>query len=99
MKRNYIYSYFPWAWSIRDIKRNIKYIINHDKTEELYFLPDENNNHINDKSLRAVQDKEILSRCLKEWLRYYPNHADINSNNRPLDNDTKQLLRTLGYLQ
>ena len=38
--RKYIYAYTYWAWSILDIKKNVKYILNLDGREELYFLPD-----------------------------------------------------------
>lgn len=99
LKRKYIYSYFPGAYSIRDINKNIKYILNEDGKEELYFLPDEYTNHIKDTSLDASSIKTELREALKAWLRHYPIRADINSKKMLLDKDAKELLRSLGYLQ
>lgn len=99
LKERYLYSYFPMAWSIRDVKRNIKYILNKNGKKELYFLPDEDTNHINDQSPKAVFARENLGRNLKAWLKDYPIRVDINLQIAPLDEDTKQNLRTLGYLQ
>jgi arylsulfatase A-like enzyme len=99
LKRKYIYSYFPWAYSIRDINKNIKYILKKDGEEELYFLPDEYNNHIKGNSLRENSIKTELREALESWFRYYPVRADINAKKKLLDKDTKELLRSLGYLQ
>lgn len=100
IKRRYIYSYFPWAWSIRDVKRNIKYILNQDGKEELYFLPDESANHINDNSLEVNYIKKWIRRDLKNWLkRGYPIRSDKNSKRTFLDKQAKGLLKSLGYLQ
>ncbi len=100
IKRRYIYSYLPQAWSIRDVKRNIKYILNQDGKEELYLLPDEYTNHINDDSLEVDYIKKGLRRDLKNWRkRGYPIRADINAKKISLDKQAKGLLKSLGYLQ
>ncbi len=98
-KRKYIYSYFPSARSIRDVKKNIKYILNTNGKEELYFLPDEYNNRIKDESSKVIYIKEELRRNLKTWLKHYPIRSDINSKKIFLDEQGKDSLRSLGYLQ
>lgn len=98
-KRKYVYSYFPWAHSIRDINKNIKYILNKNGKEELYFLPDEYSNHIKDTSLDVPSIKTELKKALKIWLKQYPIRADINSKKMVLDKHAKGLLRSIGYLQ
>lgn len=99
IKRKYIYSYWPWARSIRDVKKNVKYILNRRGEEELYFLPDEYNNRINDNSLDASCIRGELRLNLKKWLKDYPIRSDINSQKMFLGKDERQLLRNLGYLQ
>lgn len=99
IKRKYVYSYFPWAWSIRDVNKNIKYILSSDGKEELYFLPDEYTNHINNESLEVIHTKEELRKDLKNWLKVYPIRSDINPKKVSLDEATQNNLRSLGYLQ
>lgn len=100
IKRRYTYAYFPWGWSIRDVKRNIKYILNKNGKEELYFLPDESANRINDDSPKTNYIKKDMRKDLKDWLKKgYPIQADINSKKIYLDKQAKELLRSLGYLQ
>lgn len=99
IKRRFIYSYCTWARIIRDIKMNIKYISHDNGKEELYFLPDEYTNYVNDEALEVVCIKNKLRANLKQWLKHYPIRADINAKKMVLDNDTKELLRSLGYLQ
>lgn len=94
-RRKYIYSYFRSAWSIRDVERNIKYILYHNGKEELYILPDENINLINDSSLSSLRDG--LRKRLKTWLKIYPIRCDVDSENMPLDEKTKEILKSLGY--
>lgn len=98
-KRKYIYSYFPRARSIRDIDKNIKYILNDDGREELYLLPNEYANHINDGSLAITLVRKELEDSLRKWLKDYPIRADINPKKAYLDRATKNNLRNLGYLQ
>ncbi|MBN3041276.1 MAG: sulfatase [Candidatus Omnitrophica bacterium] len=100
MKRKYLYSYYAHnVRLIRDIKRNIKYTIRKNGEQELYFLPDEYANRAKDDSLGVIQIKEELKRELKTWLKHYPLRADINPQKKVLDEETKELLRSLGYLQ
>jgi len=100
IKRRYIYAYYPWAWSIRDVKNNIKYILCQNGREELYFLPDENANHINDDSLEVNYIKKKIEKDLKNWLkRGYPIRCDKNSKRIFLDKQAKEMLKCLGYLQ
>lgn len=101
LKRKYIYSYFPWAYSVRDVNKNIKYILHENGGEELFFLPDEERsaNYINDTSLNVLPIKTELREALKIWLRHYPIHSDINAKIMPPEKDTKESLKSLGYLQ
>lgn len=99
IKREYIYSYFPWAYSIRDANKNIKYILNEDGREELYLLPDENNNLINDNSLEVIYIRKELRDKLKTWLKNYPIRSDINPKKVSISEETKEALRSLGYIQ
>lgn len=100
IKRKYIYSYFCNEWSsIRDTKENIKYILCKDGKEELYFLPDEHTNHINDELPKVTHIKEKFREALKNWFKNYPIRADINSKKVSLDECTQNNLRSLGYLQ
>ena len=98
-KRKYVYSYFPWACSVREINKNIEYILNKNGKEELYFLPDEYTNHIQDASLDALSIKAELREALKIWRKHYPIRADMHSKKIILNKDTKESLRSLGYLQ
>ena len=101
IQRKYIYSYFTWAWSILDISKNIKYILNRNKggREELYILPNEVKNLINDDSPEIVSVKNDLRQRLGLWRKAYPIFSDINTKKVTLDEDTKEDLRSLGYLQ
>jgi arylsulfatase A-like enzyme len=99
-KRRYLYSYLPWAKSIRDIQNNIKYISDTKKGESLYFLPDEINNRINENSFWISNFRESLKKELKNWSQIFPIKADSDA--RPLssfDERTKLLLRKMGYMQ
>jgi len=99
--RRYIYSYCPWAWSVRDARRNVKYILNENGDEELYLLPDENKNSnlIDNYSLQISLIREELRKSLYTWLEGYPVRADIHPKKIALDEDSKETLRSLGYLQ
>lgn len=98
--RKYIYSYYPWALSIRDVREDVKYIKVIKGMAELYFLPDEYANHINDGSLRVIRIREKLRKELKKWKNAsYPITADINSKKASLDDQTKELLKSVGYLK
>ena len=99
IKRKYIYSYSPGQWSIRDINKNVKYILYQNGKEELYFLPDEYNNLIKDDSLKNSSIREDLKENLELWLEHYPIRSDINAKKVPLDEQVKDNLRSLGYLQ
>ena len=103
IKRKYIYSYFPLAWSIRDVESNAKYILFNCGIEELYLLPDENNNLIDEDTSDITNVKERLRQDLRSWLKGYPIRADINpqrtSLDERIDEDRKNHLRSLGYLQ
>jgi len=99
IKRDYIYSYSPSAKSIRDINKNIKYILNEDGKEEMYLLPDEYTNHIDDKSPEAIHAKKELRRSMKRWLKDYPVYADINAKEIIFNERDKEKLRALGYLR
>jgi arylsulfatase len=98
-ERRYIYCYSPWEWSIRDVKKNVKYIFHENKEEELYLLPDEDNNLINDDTLQISLTREELRKSLITWLMDYPVRADINPKKIVLDEDAKEAFRSLGYLQ
>lgn len=99
-RRRYIYSYLPWAWSIRDVRKNSKYILYKSGKEGLYFLPDEITNHVKYNSARIVKIREELKKNLKKWIAQgYPIASDVNSKKASLDLETRELLRNLGYLQ
>ena len=97
--RRYIYSYCPWIWSIRDVKKNVKYILHENGEGELYLLPDEDNNLIKDDSLQISLIREELRKSLNTWLEDYPVYTDINPKKIVLDEDAKEFFRSFGYLQ
>lgn len=99
IKRKYIYSYGPLSSSIRDVNKNVKYILNMLEREELYFLPDEYDNHIDDDSSQTLNIREKLKGNLKNWLKAYPIRADVNSKKTILDEQAKKVMKNLGYLQ
>lgn len=99
LKIKYIYSYFPWAYSIRDINKNIKYVIYTNGREELYFLSGECLKNKKDDFLKPSSAKAEIRKALKIWLRRYPIRADINSKKILLDKGSKEWLKSLGYLQ
>ncbi len=97
--RKYIYAYFWGQASIRSVDTNMKYILYSDGRQKLYKIPDEYNNLINADSLKINSMKEELRISLKKWLNSYPIRADINPKKIPLDEDTKNNLRSLGYIE
>jgi len=99
LKRRYIYSYYFGVHTIRDVDRNIKYISDGEGKEELYFLPDECNNLIEDNSKEVFSVRKELRDNLKIWLMDYPLRSDINPIEISLTEEAKQNLRSLGYLQ
>ena len=99
IKRKYIYSYFPKAWSIREVNKNIKYILYQDGSEELYFPPNEYNNLITDDSLEISYIRDEMRKRLDDWLKDYPIRSDINPNKESLGEEAKENLKRLGYLQ
>lgn len=99
LKRKYIYSYFPWAYSIRDVEKNVKYMLREDGKEELYFLPDESVNRMADFSEEALCVKSNLKEALDSWLKDFPVRADTGSKRRNMGDDEKEKLRSLGYMQ
>ncbi|MCM8774401.1 MAG: sulfatase [Candidatus Omnitrophica bacterium] len=95
--RKYIYSYLHWLGiSIRDVNKNIKYILHKNGKEELYVLPDEDNNLIYDIKMSRI--KQRLKKELMLWSRKYPIPSDINAYKRILDKDIENNLKNLGYL-
>lgn len=98
-KRKYIYSFYPWAVSIRDTGNNFKYILNENGKEELYSLPDENNNLIYPGSPEIDLIKNDLKVNLKAWLGYRPIRCDIRTQKAPLSEEERANLKSLGYLQ
>lgn len=99
INRKYLYSYSPYSRSIRDIKKNVKYVLTSNTREELFLLPDEYANHINSKSKEAASVKEELRETLQIWLKNYPVQTDINAKKRKLDENLRHSLRFLGYIQ
>ncbi|MDD4939483.1 MAG: sulfatase [Candidatus Omnitrophica bacterium] len=97
--RRFIYSYFPGIASIRDVKKNNKYILNQNGKEELYFLPDENTDRIKDDSPSIIQIRGELRGNLKNWLRHYPVRSDMKATRISLDEENKKELKAMGYLQ
>ena len=97
-ERKYIYSYYPLDRSIRDVKNNLKYILSLNGKERLFILPNENDN-LMDSDLVKDSVKQRLRRDLRDWLKDYPIPADINSRKEYLDKDTRESLKSLGYLQ
>lgn len=97
--RNYIYCYAPWAWSILDVIKKTRYILYKDGKEELYILPDENNNLINNDSAKIATLKEKLKGDLRKWLLKYPIPSDIHAVIVNLNKETEDSLRSLGYIQ
>lgn len=98
-RRKYIYSYFPWAWSIRDVDKNIKYIYFKYNREEMYFLPDEYNDILENDSSEIRSIKKELKEKLFLWMQNYPIRSDTNAVESNLDENVKNKLRSLGYLQ
>jgi arylsulfatase A-like enzyme len=98
-ERKYIYFYFPKVWGVRDVDKKIKYFLHKNKREELYLLPDEYNNLINNVSPVISSFRGKLRYNLEAWLKIYPIRCDINIKKIPLDEDAKNNLRSLGYLQ
>ena len=66
---------------------------------ELYILPDENNNLMNDASLAARSIKRELHENLMRWFKAYPVRSDKNSKMVPLDANKIKALKSLGYIQ
>ncbi|MBU0549362.1 MAG: sulfatase-like hydrolase/transferase, partial [Candidatus Omnitrophica bacterium] len=97
--RGYVYSYSPSEWSICDTRKKVKYIFHENTEEELYILPDEDNNLINDNTLQISLTREELRKSLNTWLEDYPIYADINPKKIDLGEDEQEILRSLGYLQ
>lgn len=97
-ERKYIYSYFPLARSIRDVKKKLKYILGLNGVERLFILPDENNNLIRSDLVKSSV-KDRLKRDLRAWLKNYPILSDINFRRKYLDKDVRDNLKSLGYLQ
>ncbi len=98
-ERKYIYAYDHRKWSIREINKNIKYILHRDGKEEFYRIPDEYNNFIDDNSPEFSTEKGELKKALKIWLKNYPIYVDINPQKALLDDNARQNLRSLGYIQ
>jgi arylsulfatase A-like enzyme len=96
--RRYIYSFSPYACSIRDVRGNIKYILQK-KGGELYFLPDENTNYVKDNSPQVVKIRKELKIELRKWIERGLIASDVNSKKASLDRETKELLKALGYLK
>lgn len=104
--RKYIYSYVlyphpsPSFWSILDVKRNIKYIFCSEMNkEELFILPDETSNLINETHSDIPVFKKELSENLKQWKKIYPVRSDKNSRRVSIDEHRIDILRSLGYVQ
>ncbi|MFH1507081.1 MAG: sulfatase [Candidatus Omnitrophota bacterium] len=98
IRRKYIYSYAEGSMGIRDVNKNVKYILNGGGEEELYFLPDEDNNLIENDSKAVISIKKELVDNLKIWLKDYPVSCDINPAEASLNEETEENLRSLGYL-
>lgn len=98
-QRKYIYSFYPWAFSIREANKNFKYILNQNGREELYFLPDEDNNLMVSGSRKADLIKSELRNNLIGWLRYRPVRCDINVKRMPMSDEERANLKRLGYVQ
>lgn len=98
-ERKYIYAYFPGIWSVRDVNENIKYFLFKDKKEAVYLIPDENNNFIYDNSPDFSVKKDKLKKALEIWLKSLPLYVDINPHKAHLDENIRQNLRSLGYIQ
>lgn len=99
LKRKYIFSYNPDVYCIRDCDKKSKYILDDKGKEELYFLPDEDNNFIEDNSFESTLIRKKLRVNLKIWLADYPLRSDINPRNIPPSKEVQENLRSLGYLQ
>jgi hypothetical protein len=98
-KPKYIFAYKPDVYSIRDIDRNIKYILEDAVKEELYFLPDENNNFIGEDSSDVNSIKNELRTNLLTWLEEHPLRSDIHPGNTLPDKEAQENLKSLGYIQ
>jgi len=98
-KRKYIYSFYPWAFSIRDVSSDFKYIFNKNGREELYSLPDEDNNLIAIDFWKTDLIKNELRNKLEGWLKYRPIRCDINVKRMSLSDEERDNLRSLGYIQ
>ncbi len=98
-KRKYIYSFFPWAFSVRDVSSNFKYILSENGSEELYSLPSENNNLMAIDSWKMDLIKSDLKNNLKGWLRSRPIRCDIKVDRMPSSDEERANLRSLGYIQ
>lgn len=96
-KRKFIYSYTCDYTAVQDVNKKIKYIFGDAEEDKLYILPDETRNLINENSLEGIR-KEMKNH-LFEWLRSYPVYSDVNAKEVSLDEEARQELRRLGYLQ
>ena len=98
--RKYIYTYFSGAKSNQDIEKGFKYILFNNGREELYRLPDENNNLIAEDSSEIISVRRELRENLKNWLKSYPIPADMNAKKGFFDEEAEiKMLRSLGYAQ
>ncbi|MFH0912669.1 MAG: sulfatase [Candidatus Omnitrophota bacterium] len=98
IKRIYLYFYYSQIHGVRDVHKNIKYFLHKNGKEELYFIPDEDDNLIDDVSGEIPSLLKTLRNNLKAWLNSYPIQSDKNIVGVPLDKKTEENLRSLGYL-
>lgn len=100
IKRRYIYFYFPVIHGVRDTEANIKYLITDNKKEELYYVPDENNNLVSSFSNQNILSLlEIMRSNAAVWSKSYPLRSGENMTEISSDEEGKDNLKKLGYIQ
>jgi arylsulfatase A-like enzyme len=101
IKRRYLYSYDQSIASIRDVNNQVKYILYSNGKEELFFLPNENENllYSGGGALHIASMKNELRNHLNLWLKSYPIQSDVNPKKRVMEKELFEQLKSLGYTQ
>ncbi len=97
IRRPYIYFYAPGIHGVRNTDENIKYSITNNKKEELYYMPDENNNLASRSSRSVPSLLEAMRSNADAWYKNYPIRSDVNLTEIDPDKKIKDEARKMGY--
>lgn len=100
-KRKFLFAYAfdeDEYYSIFDLDTGYKYIGRRFTSRELYKLPDEDTNLIDDWSSEVISEREKLIRAFTQWLKDRPVRADFDVKDVKLSPKEMNDLRSLGYL-